>query len=147
MSLVRYRDNSPSLFKLFFDDAMTKDSFFENHPMNRNRKFTPSANIKELEKEFIIELAIPGFSKEDFHIEVKENMLRVFSEKENKASQKTEKYSRREFHYSSFERTFTLPDNIQESTITADYKNGILNISLPKMEEKELEPVRKIKIG
>lgn len=101
-------------------------------------------NIKESEQNFNIEVAAPGLSKEDFKIEMKENVLTISTEKKMENNETNEKYSRREFAYHNFQRTFSVPENIDVENIRASYENGLLNVILPKME---ITPVNARKIN
>jgi HSP20 family protein len=130
-----------TLFPAFFDDFFTKD--FMNWNDKNFTKFgstLPSANIKEDEKTYMIQLAVPGLRKEDFTIEFKNGILSVSSEKkvEKEDKDKEGNFIRREFAYSSFQRTFSLPEDIMEDKIEAIYKEGILTVNILK---KEVKPV------
>ncbi len=116
---------------------------------NRNDFYrsSPPANIIELSDEFRIELAAPGSVKKDFIIKVENNLLNVSREVENKTEESAEKYSSKEFNYKSFKRTFSISRNIDTEKISAEYKNGILYIQLPKLDEAKDKPMREIKIG
>ncbi|MEM9982457.1 MAG: Hsp20/alpha crystallin family protein, partial [Bacteroidota bacterium] len=93
-----------------------------------------------------IEVAVPGLKKEDFNVEINENILTVSSEKKAETEQKEEgRYTRREFHYSTFSRSFTLPKNVDAEKIEANYSEGILNITLPKLGEVK-QPTKNITI-
>ncbi|WP_370899745.1 Hsp20/alpha crystallin family protein [Chryseobacterium gossypii] len=96
----------------------------------------PSVNVKETEDRYEIEVAAPGVNKEDFKIELHGNLLRISSESKTEHEDKDEKgnYTRREFNYRSFNRSFTLPDSVDDQNIEADYQNGILKIQIPKKE-------------
>ncbi len=109
----------------------------------------PAVNIKESETEFAVELAAPGKKKEDFNIEVDDNVLTISAEAKNEREEKDEKgrYTRREFSYSSFKRAFTLPETVSEADIKASYEDGVLHITLPKREEALPKPKRMIEIG
>lgn len=109
----------------------------------------PAVNIKESETEFAVELAAPGKKKEDFNIEVDDNVLTISAEAKNEREEKDEKgrYTRREFSYSSFKRAFTLPETVNEADIKASYEDGVLYITLPKREEALPKPKRMIEIG
>lgn len=100
-----------------------------------NKMVTP-VNIKETDNAFTVELMAPGKKKEDFNIELDNDLLTISSEfKTERSEQEEGRYTRREFSYSSFRRTFTLPETVKEDEITASYEDGILRIALPKKEE------------
>lgn len=104
----------------------------------------PAVNIKENEKNFEIELSVPGFTKEDFNIEVDKNVLTISSEIKKEESKVDENYTRKEFEFSSFKRAFTLPDTVDVDKIHADYVNGVMKFELPKKEEALPKPKRLI---
>tara|TARA_R110000822_G_scaffold309011_1_gene437742 strand:+ start:48 stop:482 length:435 start_codon:yes stop_codon:yes gene_type:complete len=99
----------------------------------------PAVNITENFPNFVVELAVPGLKKEDFTIEVEEDTLKIASKKveEKKEESSSSQIRRREFNFQSFERSFKLPENIKTEDIQANYENGILRVTLPKMEEKK----------
>ena len=108
----------------------------------------PAVNVRETIDEFVIELAAPGMDKKDFKISFKNNVITISSEKEDKKEEKKENYTRREFSYQSFQRSFTVPENaIMSDKIEALYNNGILEVKLPKREEVKPQPEREIKIS
>ncbi|MCO5233062.1 MAG: Hsp20/alpha crystallin family protein [Chitinophagales bacterium] len=136
MTLVRnrFRQNA---FPALFDDAFFKD-FFDATP--RFSKDVPAVNIKETDNAFLVELAAPGLSKGDFNISVENNVLTISSEskREDTSTDKDEKYTRREFSYSSFSRSFTLDEqHIDVEAISANYESGVLKLSIPKKTEPE----------
>ncbi len=100
----------------------------------------PSVNVIETGKDFRLELAAPGLEKEDFQLNIEEDQLKISVEKKKEEAPKSENFTRREFAYTSFERSFNLSDKVDKNRISATYENGILNISLPK---KEVEVVKK----
>lgn len=108
---------------------------------------TPAVNIKDNEKEFILEVAAPGRKREDFNLEVDEKILTISSEFKSENEVKENNYTRREFNFSSFKRAFTLPDSVNEDDIKANYEDGLLRITLPKREEALPKPKRLIEIG
>jgi HSP20 family protein len=120
------------------------DDFFAPEPALRKRANTPAVNVKETDKGYDIQVAAPGYNKDDFDISVDNNMLTIKAEIEEK--QEDEKLSRKEFHYASFQRTFTLPDNVNDEKIEAQYKDGILHINVPVASKKEVEQKKTIKI-
>jgi len=107
----------------------------------------PAVNIKESEFNFSLELAAPGKSKEDFNIEIDHNVLTISSDATTEKEEKEWKYTRREFSYSSFKRTFTLPESVNLENINANYENGVLHVTLPKKEEALPKPKRVIEIA
>ncbi len=138
---------TPSLLSGIFDD----DTFFNlDFPRIGNGwvNKVPAANVKENENEFVIDLAAPGMKKSDFHIDIENGALCISSEKEEESEEKSGDYTRREFSYSSFSRSFRLPDSVNEEKIKAKYENGVLIVSLPKKEEaKKLSAKKEIKIS
>ncbi len=107
----------------------------------------PAVNIIEGKEEFRIEVAAPGLSEKDFMIEVQNNLLIISSEKQTQEEMKDEKIMRREFGYSSFKRSFALPQAANVDNITASHNAGVLTISIPKREEAKEKPPRIIKIN
>jgi len=107
----------------------------------------PAVNIKENEKDFELELAIPGQKKDDFNIEVDHDVLTISMESKSENETSEENYTRKEFSYTSFKRSFTLPETINEDKINATYVDGILKFTLPKKEETLPKPKRLIAIG
>ncbi|MBN3036299.1 MAG: Hsp20/alpha crystallin family protein [Bacteroidales bacterium] len=108
---------------------------------------TPAVNINEGKDHFRIELAAPGLDKEDFRISLDHNVLTISSEKKEEKTQDDDQITRREFSYSSFSRSFTLPEAVNPEKIKAEHKNGILSIVLPKKDEAKVKPARQIKIS
>ncbi len=107
----------------------------------------PAVNIVEDKDNFKVELAAPGLDKKDFKINVDGNVLTVSSEKNEEKKEDDKKFMRREFSYTSFSRSFTLPDTVHEDKISAEHKDGILTITIPKKEEAKEKPAREIKIS
>lgn len=95
----------------------------------------PAVNITEHKDAYEVSLAVPGMKKDDFKIDVAGNMLTISSEKEETKEEEDKKFTRKEYNYSSFSRSFTLPEEINREKINAKYDNGILKISLPRKEE------------
>ncbi|WOD42408.1 Hsp20/alpha crystallin family protein [Hwangdonia lutea] len=107
----------------------------------------PKVNIKETADDFVVEMAVPGLKKSDFQIDLENQVLSISTETKEENEHKEENYTRREFGYSSFKRTFTLPESVNEDKIDARYNDGILSILLPKKEEAKQKPPRTIKIS
>jgi HSP20 family protein len=125
----RLWDAEKSLLSDFFD--------FDNRFLKWNGNIeVPAMNVIEKEKDFSIEMAAPGKSKDDFKIEVEEGMLTISCEKKEEKEETTDNYRRHEFSFDYFSRSLVLPDNADGDKITASYKNGILYLTLPKKEEK-----------
>jgi HSP20 family protein len=106
----------------------------------------PPVNIQDNETSFELELSVPGRKKEDFNIEINEQVLTISNEAKKEEEFKEAGYTRKEFSYSSFKRSFTLPDTVNEEGIKASYENGILRFTLPKKEESLPKPKRLIEI-
>lgn len=144
MTLVKTTNRFP--FPAVFDEFFKPDWMGGMERMNNT---VPPVNIKETETNFVVELAAPGKRKEDFNIELDDNVLTISSESKHEKEEKDNdgKYTRKEFSYSSFKRAFTLPEIVNESVINASYENGVLHITLPKREEALPKPKRMIEIG
>lgn len=106
----------------------------------------PAVNIKDLDAQFEIELAVPGMKKSDFEIEVEDGLLSISSSLEEEQVTEKGKFTRREFSYNSFKRTFTIPDSVDPSNIEAQYSDGVLQLRLPKRKESLPQPKKLIKI-
>jgi len=118
---------------------------------NRNYSTTlPAVNVRETNDNFIIDVAAPGMKRDEFKVELDNNVLTISSQHEEKDEQQDEtiNYTRREFNYQSFQRSFTLPeDKVEGEKISARYLDGILNITVPKKDEAKVKPVKQITIG
>lgn len=139
MTLIR-RSNLPSLFNEgWLTDFFDTERLFDGDWLKR-AQVVPAVNITEKEKEFQIEMAAPGMDKKDFNITIDNGVMTISSEKEREEEEKDTNYTRQEYSYSSFSRSFTLPDNVKTDTVNAQYQNGILKISLPKVVETKVKP-------
>jgi HSP20 family protein len=126
------------------------DGFLRNGFMdlfNQESQLTvPSVNIREDKNNYIIEMAVPGMKKDDFNIDVDGNVMTISCEKESQnTSGEEENYSRREYNYSSFSRSFTIPDNANGEKVSAKYTDGMLQLTVPKDEEGKKKG-KKIKV-
>ena len=122
------------------------NDFFDNDWMVKANATAPAINVFETEKEYKVELAAPGMTKEDFIVHIdEENNLVISMEKktENKEEKKEGRYLRREFSYSKFQQTMILPDDVDKEKISAQVENGVLNIDLPKFSEQEKEKAKR----
>jgi len=135
----RRHNSSLGGFDSFFNDFFQAPAKSSKTDLGRqfNAKSIPSVNIMEAEKAFHIDLAVPGMNRSDFKIEIKENKMTISSENESKEEEVKDNYSRMEFNYSSFSRSFTLPENIVEAKVSAKYEDGVLKVTIPKSKEEE----------
>ena len=107
----------------------------------------PKVNIKEVSDAFVVEMAVPGYKKSDFTIDLDNHTLSISAEVKEENEENENGYTRREFGYSSFKRTFTLPETVEDTKIKANYKEGILSLHLPKKEEAKQKPPRSIDVS
>jgi HSP20 family protein len=146
MTLIRFKPAPrnypafPNLLENFFNSEFP--SMFES-----NRNTLPAVNIFEDKDSFRIELAAPGMEKTDFRIEVDQKALRISASREGQSEEKESTYTRREFSYESFHRSFTLPETADGDNISASYDKGILYVSIPKRDEAKQKPSREIMIA
>ncbi|MGB3144977.1 MAG: Hsp20/alpha crystallin family protein [Maribacter sp.] len=115
--------------------------------IQNSRAVLPAVNIKENEKEFELELSVPGRVKEDFVIEIDQDVLTISTKVQDEKEVVNENFTRREFTISSFKRAFTLPESVATDKIDATYENGILKFNLPKKEEALPKPKRMIELA
>ena len=141
MSLIKRNE---ILFPSLMNEILKPDWFGDMDNYNTN---VPAVNIKENETGFELELAVPGRKKEDFQIEVNDNILTISTELNSEDNVESENYTRREFSFASFKRAFTLPETINEDNIKASYEDGILKFNLPKKEEALPKPKRMIELS
>ena len=138
LTINRAIDSMPFAFDDFFKPW---NEWFDNGNTNlwARAMNIPAVNVAEHKDEYIVELAVPGMKKDDFAINVDGNILTISSEKEESKEEKEKKFTRKEYNYASFSRSFTLPDEVNMDKIDAKYENGILKIVLPrKVEAKKI---------
>jgi len=139
MTLVKFNSdnkkntNVPAFSNVF--DSIFNDTFFSDRMMTR----VPAANISESKDHFHVELAAPGLKKEDFKLNLERNVLNISVEQQQQDEQQERNYNKREFSYSSFVRSFTLPDSAEQNGIQAKYQDGVLSIDIPKKEEAKMQ--------
>jgi HSP20 family protein len=144
MSLVRFSNQFPNLFDRFFENDLFD---WSNRNFSNTNTSIPSVNIKEDLEGFEVDMAAPGFNKEDFSIELNNNLLTISSEKKvENETKEGQQFTRREFSYQSFSRSFTLPNTVEGDKIQAKYNNGVLSVLIPKKEEAKPRPAKKIQI-
>ncbi len=142
MTIIKRKEAFPSLLNEFFD----QDWFNMNNGINGGSSI-PAVNIKENDNGFLIELAAPGMKKEDFKVNLDHKVLSISSESKSESKSEEGKYSRQEFNYQSFKRSFTLPESVETDKIEATYENGVLRLNIPKKDEAKPQPSRLIEIG
>ena len=146
MSLVNWR-NRYDLMPAF---PKWIDRFFKDEDMLSGNwlgeMVMPAVNIRETDKAFCLEVAAPGMKREDFNLEIKDGSLVISAESKFEKEEKEENYTRREFNFSSFKRSFWLPENVKADMIEATYKEGMLLVDMPKTEVKKVEKPKVIKI-
>lgn len=147
MTLLKFKNEIPAstahvfppmndLFSEFFDGMVTNDF---------KRWNTPAVNIMENDDQFKIQMAAPGMNKDEFKISVNDNTLNISVEKKSENHESTDRFTRKEFSFGSFSRSFTLPELVNVDEIHASYENGIMTVALPKLEQVK-QGVREIKV-
>ena len=139
---LRKNSTLPGLIDEFFGRDVFPGFFFDVE----RRMSTPAVNIIEGKDDYRIEVAAPGLDKKDFKIDLENNVLTISSEKEEKHEMQEECIVRKEFNYTSFSRSFTLPESVEGEKITAKHADGVLTVVIPKREEAKQKPARSIKI-
>lgn len=139
MTTLRLNKSYPSLFDNFFNEAdyLPKKLF----------KSLPAVNVKENEDGFALDVAAPGLKKEDFKINFQNNVLTISAEKETKTEEVKDNYTRKEFSFEQFQRSFTLPQTADAEKIAATYTDGILKIAIPKKEEAKAKEPKLIEVA
>ena len=107
----------------------------------------PAVNITEAKDKFVVAVAAPGLSKEDFKISIENDLLSISAEKKEDTKEDQGNFSRREFSYTSFQRAFNLPENVNAENVNASYENGILTLNIPKKDEANAKQVLEVKIS
>jgi HSP20 family protein len=137
MALVKFQEgNKGNVLAPGFSDifeSFFNDSFLSDRMISR----VPAVNVAETDDGYHIELAAPGLKKEDFKIDLDRNMLNISVEKKSEETESNKKYNKREYSYTSFVRSFTLPDSADDGNIEAEYNDGILKIKIAKREESK----------
>jgi HSP20 family protein len=143
--LIR-RNQGDLLSPLVFNDLFRPwNEWFDNDNLWTGTTM-PAVNVIENKNSYKVTMAAPGLKKDDFKVEVVDNMVTISSEKEENREEKDEKYSRKEYNYSSFCRSFTLPKEVNKDKIEATYEGGILNLVIPKTTEAKVSSVKAIAV-
>lgn len=138
MNLIRKQNYSlPSIMDDFFNTNW-------NIPISDYSNSTPAVNVKENDKSFILHIAAPGINKDDFEISIENKVISI--EVIEKSKNENDDFTRKEFDYKSFKRSFSIPKSVELSKINASYLNGVLEIHLPKNKEDQIQPKKFIKI-
>ena len=148
MTTLTKRENREWQLPSLISNLMDSDRLFNmDFPFSDIGKNMPAVNIKENNKTFIIEMAVPGMKKEDFHVNIENNVLTVSAEKETTEEKTSENYARKEYNFNSFSCSFTLPDYVKHENLEGKYDNGVLKITIPKKEEAINKAPMEIKIS
>jgi HSP20 family protein len=150
MTLAKRNGNLFNSLPGLFDDFLTKDLIdWSNSNFSMTGTTVPSVNVKETAESFEVEMAAPGMKKEDFKVELNNNVLTISSEQKQENEDKSnERYTRKEFSYQSFQRSFQLSrEAVDADNIQAKYENGVLHLLIPKREEVKQKPSRLINIS
>jgi HSP20 family protein len=150
MTLTKRNGSLVNSFPNIFDDFFTKDLFdWNNSNFSTTGTTLPAVNVKETPDSFIVEMAAPGMRKEDFRVELNNNVLTISSEhKQEHEEKENNQYTRKEFSYQSFQRSFQLSrEAVDADNIQAKYENGVLQLAIPKKEEIKQKPSRLINIS
>jgi len=140
MLVKRHSNYLPTLVSDFWGEDLFP-SFEQEWSMN------PAVNIIEDSQNFKVEVAAPGLNKEDFMVQVEKNVLEISAEKKDEKEIQNQKYLRKEFRYSEFKRTFSLPSYVETEKILATHKNGVLTVEIPKRDEAKLNPRKEIAVS
>lgn len=143
--LVSQFKNRPASSIINFDELF--DELFNSRNNMASKNFMPAVNISESDASFHLDMAIPSFTKEDVTITLDKKLLTISGKKNEETTDETKKVKRKEFHYKSFSRSFTLPENIQAEKVEAKYENGVLILNIPKTEVEKEKSVVEVKIS
>jgi HSP20 family protein len=132
MTLIKRNTDINWPFRGFLSDFFDTDETLYDRLIQRDRM--PSVNVAETEKEYEIEMAAPGMKKSDFKVNVSNGVLTISAEKEENAEEQKKNYTRKEYSFRSFSRSFTLPDNTKDDSINAKYTDGVLKLTIAKKE-------------
>jgi len=142
-ALSRLSERMPTVFEDFFKPW---NEWFDNGGLFGRTMNIPAVNITEQKNDYLVSLAVPGMKKEDFKIDIDGSMLTISSAKEETKEEKEKRFTRKEYNYSSFSRSFTLPDEVNREKIDAKYEDGVLKITLPRKEEVKNPAAKQIAV-
>lgn len=142
-ALTKVPENIPAIFNDFFKPW---NEWFDKGSLLVRNLSVPAVNITENKESYEVSLAVPGLKKDDFKIDVDGNMLTIRSEKEESKEEKERTFTRKEYNYSSFSRSFTLPEEVNKEKIEARYEDGVLKLTLPRKEEAKKNTAKQIAV-
>lgn len=146
--LIKRNDSYPSFSNLFGDFFDKAFSDWNSTNFSLTNTTLPAVNIQESKDDFLVSMAVPGMSKKDFKLDLSDNILTISSEKKEEKKEEEQNYTRKEYSYQSFSRSFTLPKNVvNDEKISAKYENGELKILIPKKEEAKPKKPKLISIN
>ena len=146
MTLVKFKRPGLPWFDSVLPDLLGSDRLLTDDFL-LDRKWVPSMNVKETDDHFEIDFAAPGFNKKDFEVSIENGLLKISAENKEEVEKKDENFTRREFNYNSFFRSFALPENVnEEEMIDATYKRGILKLTLNKLQTEEVAQKKVIEV-
>ena len=140
MTLIKYSQPNRDIFGKRFSDIM--DEFFNDAVATRQHSFAPSIDISETDKQYLIDVEVPGMDKKDIELNVENNTLTISGERKFENEEEGKQYHRVESSYGSFSRSFSLPDNVNSESIQATYNNGILHVTVDKSEQKMKKQIK-----
>lgn len=143
MTLIK---RSEGLLPSMWNDLLDND-WFDFPNFVRKGMSVPAVNIRETDMDYKVEMAVPGMQKKDFKISLENNVLTISAEEQSEKSDKENGYTRKEFNYKSFHRSFTLPEGADDAKIAAEYKDGVLNIVIPKKENMKSKVSKEIVVS
>lgn len=138
MNTLMRSTRMPSL-RSMMEDFWNTENLIGRSVFDGDKGDLPAVNIKESEKNFDIEVAAPGYNKQDFKVDIDNGLLTISAENKNETEESKENFTRKEFSYSSFTRSFTLPENVKQEDIKAKYDNGLLRLTLQKIEQPQIQ--------
>lgn len=140
MTLIKYTQPNRDIFGKRFSDIM--DEFFNDAVATRQQPFAPSIDISETDKQYLIDVEVPGMDKKDIELNVDNNTLTIRGERKFENEEEGKHFHRVESSYGNFSRSFMLPDNVDSESIQATYNNGILHITIEKSEQKMKKQIK-----
>ena len=135
-----------SLLRPMLRDFFDLDNFFGKNMWDRWDSSMPAVNVQENDKNYVMDMVVPGFAKEDLKVKVENDMLTVMGEKKMDKEEADKNYTRREYQFQSFTRSFHLPDLVKDDAIDAHYENGVLQLTIPK-SDKPVTKTRDISVN